>query len=173
MRVARVKWRENAAIEKLAIWFIFSVIVTLTPFFLGFLQSVDRSQHFTFSSILGSGQLLLVGVAIAAAALGELVTIEVPAAQRIMKSSAIGSCTLVVIISSLWFGDISATIQGKSLPDPRTISLGSVVIYVWALASSMWCISLATRKLKPVSADVSEAAILTSLLRVIQQDKEK
>jgi hypothetical protein len=166
-------WRENAVLQKLAIWFVFTVIVTLAPFFLGFFQSIDRDQQFTFSLILGTGQLLLVSVAIAAAALGDLVAIEVSTNQRILKTVAIGSCTLVVIISSLWFGDISATIQGKPVPDPRTISFGSGVVYFWALVSSAWCLSLATIKGEPAPVGGDEETTLASPLREIQQDKEK
>jgi ABC-type sugar transport system permease subunit len=166
--VAKGRWRENTVTEKLTIWFVFSVIVTLAPFFLGFLQSVDRNQKFTFSSILGNGQLLLVSVAISAAALGELVLVEVLPLQRIMKTLAIGSCTLVVIIASLWFGDVSAAVQSKVPPDPRTISTGSVIVYVWALGSSIWCLTLAARKAGPPSVGKQ-----VELLRGMQQDKEK
>lgn len=167
------KWRLNAVVERLVIWFIFSVIVTLTPFFLGFFQSVDHDQRFTFSLILGNGQLFLVSVAIAAAALGDLVAIEVSAIQRIMKTVAIGSCTLVVLISSLWYGDISAASQSQPAPDPRTISAGSVIVYFWALASSAWCLSLAARKRRLESVSENEARTSPPLLRGIQQDKEK
>jgi hypothetical protein len=171
--MAERKWRQNAVIERLVIWFIFSVIVTLTPFFLGYFQSVDRDQRFTFSLILGGGQLFLVNVAIAAAALGDLVAIEVPAVQRLMKTAAIGSCTLVVIISSLWYGDISASSHGQAAPDPRTIGLGSVIVYSWALASSAWCLSLAARKVRLASINEDETRASAPLLRGMQQDKEK
>jgi hypothetical protein len=168
------RWRRNPVIEKLTLWAIFSVIVTLAPFFFGFLQSIDQNRAFTFSSILGSGQLLIVSVAASAAALGELITIDVPADQRIIKSLAIGSCTLVVIIASLWFGDISAAIQGKSPPDPRTISSGSIIVYVWALASSAWCLSLATN-IKTVKGRESDdtARAFISIVRMMQQEKDK
>jgi hypothetical protein len=136
------KWRKNPVVEKLAIWFIFSVVVALTPFFLGIFQSIDREQQVTFYSIFGSGQLLLVCVVLAAAALGELVAIDVSDDERITKSAAIGSCILVIILSSLWFGDISADILAKRIPDPGTVSLGSFIFYIWALASSAWCLSL-------------------------------
>jgi hypothetical protein len=146
------KWRKSPIAEKLAIWFIFSVVVALTPFFLGVFQSVDRNQQVAFSSILGTGQLLLVCVALAAAALGELVAINISPGQRIVKSAAIGSCILVIILSSLWFGDISADILAKAAPDPRSVSLGSFGFYIWALASSAWCLALTTTEQKTTSA---------------------
>lgn len=138
------KWRKRPAVKKLSIWLIFTVIVALTPFFLGVFQSVDRNQRVTFESLFGSGQLLLVCVVLAAAALGELVAVEVHPDQQIIKAAAIGSCIYVIIFSSLWFADISADALGRKIPDPRTISLGSIAFYIWALASSVWCLVLTT-----------------------------
>jgi hypothetical protein len=146
MRLGKDKWRKSPVAEKIFIWLIFSVVVALSPFFLGVFQSVDRDQEVTFYSILGSGQLLLVCVALAAASLGELVAINVSSDQRIMKSAAIGSCILVIIFSSLWFGDISADILAKTAPDQKTVSFGSFGFYIWALASSAWCLALTTVK---------------------------
>jgi hypothetical protein len=138
------KWRKSPRVKKLSIWFIFSAVVALTPFFLGIFQSVDRNQKVTMDSLFGSGQLLLVCVVLAAAALGELVVADVHPEQQIVKSVAIGSCIYVIIFSSLWFADISADMLGKNVPDPRTVSLGSLAFYVWALASSVWCLVLTT-----------------------------
>lgn len=171
--MTRRKWRENPVVEKLATWFFFSVVVALTPFAFGFFQAIDHNQQFTFSLVLGSGQLFLVSVAITAAALGDLVAIEIPAGQRIMKTLAIGSCTLVIIISSLWFGDISASIQGKITPDPRTISAGSFVIYVWALLSSAWCLSMAAHKGHYGRPEAEDQTSVIASLPDIQQDEEK
>jgi hypothetical protein len=151
MRLGSRRWRKSPVVEKLSIWLIFSVVVALAPFFLGMFQSVDRDQRVTFYSVLGSGQLLLVCVALAAAALGELVIVNVSPDERIMKSAAIGSCILVILFSSLWFGDISADILAKAIPNPKTVSFGSFVFYVWALASSAWCLALTTAKSRPIA----------------------
>lgn len=156
------KWRNNATVEKLAVLFVFSVIVTLVPFIVTLLYSIGYHQ-FTFSLILGDGQLLLVGVAISAAAFGELVAVDLPEGQRIFKILAIGSCTLIITISSLWFGEISAAPKGAKPPDPKIIILGSAIIYSWTLASSAWCLALSTKG----------ASTARPLLREIQEDKEK
>lgn len=170
--MAKKKWSEDVVVQKLAQWLVYGVVVSLVPFLFGFFQAVDRNEHFTFSLIFGAGQLLLVCVAITAPALGELVPIEVESRRRIMKTFAIGSCTLVVIISSLWFGDISATIQGNSPADPRTISFGSAMVYVWALASSASCLLLAAEKRERTGVGAGEPTPQKSLLD-IQQDEEE
>ena len=79
------KWRDNPVFERLQIWLIFDVLVTLTPFLFGFLQSIDQNKHFSFSAVLGTGQLLLVCVAISASALGELIIVDVSPAQRMLR----------------------------------------------------------------------------------------
>jgi hypothetical protein len=167
------KWRENPVIERLQIWLLFDVLVTLTPFLFGFLQSIDQHKHFSFSVVLGTGQLLLVCVAISASALGELIVVDVSQRQRMLKSAAIGICFLVVIISALWFGDISASTAGDTPPDPKTISIGSVIVYLWALSASAWCLILATRKEEPRAATGIDASAFSALLRIMQQDEEK
>jgi len=167
------KWRENPVVERLQTWLLFDVLVTLTPFLFGFLQSVDQNKHFSFSAVLGTGQLLLVCVAISASALGELMIIDVSRRQRILKSAAIGICFLVVIVSALWFGDISASVAGNKPPDPKTISIGSMIVYLWALSASAWCLTLATRQEESrVTTDIDSSAF-SALLRVMQQDEEK
>lgn len=142
MNAPNGKWRENRVFQALQVWFIFDVLVTLTPFAFGYLQSIDKDQAFELSNVLGTGQLLLVCVAIAASAIGELVATEVPANQKVVKTTAVGLSFIIVIVSALWFGDISASIDGRTIPDPKTISYGSISIYVWALCTSAWCLTL-------------------------------
>jgi hypothetical protein len=167
------KWRENPVFERLQIWLLFDVLVTLTPFLFGFLQSIDQNKHFSFSAVLGTGQLLLVCVAISASALGELIIVDVPDKQRMLKSAAIGICFLVVIISALWFGDISASTVGNKAPDPKTISIGSMIVYLWTLSASAWCLTLATRREESRAATDIDTSAFTTLLRIMQRDEEK
>lgn len=170
--MAKKKLRENRVFQRLQLWFIFDVIVTLTPFIFGFLQSIDRNKAFSFSAILGTGQLLLVCVAISASAAGELILVNVPDMQKVMKSSAIGLCFLVIIVSALWFGDISASILGKTTPDPRTISAGSAFVYLWALSASAWCLSLSTVKLGD-DQETDERQVTDTLLQFESGEEEE
>jgi hypothetical protein len=149
---------------------IFDVLVTLTPFAFGYLQSIDKNQAFQLSNVLGTGQLLLVSVAISASAIGELVAVEVAERQKVMKIAAIGLSFIVVIVSALWFGDISASINGKTTPDPKTVSVGSISIYVWALCTSAWCLTLAQGQTRLLGKVEEGKAIEESLLT---QDEEE
>jgi hypothetical protein len=167
------KWRENPVIERLTVWVIFGVIVTLTPFIFSFLQSVGGKHGLSFDSILGSGQLLLVGVAIAAGAFGELIVIDVTGDQRLFRTLAIGSCSIVIIVSSLWFGGISAAIAEKAAPDPQVISIGSVLVYVWALISSAWCLSLAASNESTIEKSASSERTTPSQRETLRRDEER
>lgn len=153
MRQQKGGWRENPVIEKLTVWLIFGVVVTLTPFIFSFLQSVDSRRGFAFSSVLGDGQLLLVSVAIAAGAFGELVTVNMVSEKRLSRILALGSSVVVVIVASLWFGGISSSVSDKTATDPKAITIGSGFIYGWALISSAWCLSLSASARRPAKRD--------------------
>ena len=163
--MSKRKWRQNHILLRLLIWLIFDVIVSLTPFVFGYLQAIDRDEAFHFSDVLGSGQLLLVAVAIAASAIGELIAIEVTDMQKVPKVLALGLAFLVVIVSALWFGDITASISGNSIPDEKTVSVGSVLIYLWTLCASAWCLTLAESqadlRAQPAKSDTDEGGLLT------------
>jgi hypothetical protein len=137
--------RGSSRLEKLVAWSIFTVLIALVPFCLLFFESIDRNRPVSFYSIFGTGQLLLVCVVITSAALGELIVINLSPDQLIVKLIAIGSCIVAIILSSLWFADISADLIHHPPPDPKTVSIGSVVFYIWSLVSSAWCLILTTR----------------------------
>lgn len=136
------KWHEKPLAQKLTTWLIFGVTIALTPFALEFLKLIDRQKDVSLAAVLGSGQLLLVSAAIAAGALGELVLVEVPPRRRLAKLISIGGCTLSLILSSLWFGDISAAIQEGKPPDPDTVSTGSIILFICTLISGGWSLAL-------------------------------
>ena len=112
------------------------------------LKLVDQKGP-SLHGILGNGQLLLVSCAIAAGALGELVLIEMPSKLRLAKLLAIGGCVISVIVSSMWFGDISAAIQEGRPPPPASIGNGSIVVFAFTLVSAGSCIVLACIEMVP------------------------
>lgn len=164
------RWRESRVLQRLQVWIIFDVLVTLTPFAFGYFQSIDKNKTFQISNVLGSGQLLLVCVAISASAIGELVAIEVSEKQKFMKTAAIGLAFIVVIVSTYWFGDISASISGETTPDQKTISFGSMFIYAWALCVSAWCLTLSQSRTQPLDRPKFEETAEEPLLT--QDDEE-
>jgi hypothetical protein len=165
-----VRWHEKPLTQKLTTWLMFGVIIALTPFILELLKLLDRRQDVSLSAVLGTGQLLLVSAAIAAGATGELVLVDVPSRNRLAKLISIGGCTLSVIVSSLWFGDISAAIQEGKPPDPNTVTNGSILVFVCTLISSAWCLALSlVRQTGQLIGDIDAATDLNSLLQRLRQ----
>jgi hypothetical protein len=156
VRIADGKWREDPVVEKLAIWLIFGVIVSLLPFLFSVLTSIGSKSSFIYSQILGGGQLLLVAVAISAGAFGDLIFIDVPKLQRMPKVLAIGSCVVEILVASAWFGIVAESDSTKTPLDPVTISLWSILVFAWALLSSGSCLSIATRCKEVRERDASQ-----------------
>lgn len=165
------KWHEKPIAQKLTTWLIFGVTIALTPFALEFLKLLDRQKDVSFAAVLGTGELLLVSAAIAAGATGELVLVEVPPRRRFAKLISIGGCTLSVIVSSLWFGDISAAIQEGKAPDPNTVSSGSIILFICTLISGGWCLALSLADVSGQSVEDSDHTLL-QLLRQVEEAKK-
>jgi hypothetical protein len=168
--VTEPKWHERPLAQKLTTWFIFGVIIALTPFILEFLKLLDRDKDVSLDAVLGTGQLLLVSAAIAAGATGELVLVDVPSRRRLGKLISIGGCTLAVIVSSLWFGDISAAIQEGNPPDPGVITNGSVFVFSCTLVSSGWCLALSLAGYN--GGQLNDSAQSSDVTRTLQQLRE-
>lgn len=173
MKVANGKWREDPVAEKLAIWAIFGVIVSLLPFAFSLLQSIGSKSSFSYSAILGGGQLLLVAVAVSASAFGDLILVDVPQVQRMPKVFAIGSCVVEILVSSYWFGIIAESARAGTPFDPVIISIWSIPVFIWALLSSGSCLSIATRCRDLVKDRSADSRTPATILDMTQQDEEQ
>lgn len=122
---------------------LFNVAIALSPFFFEALRLVDRSEKLSLSSVLGTGQLLLVSAAVAAGAAGELVLVDVPKSQKLAKLLAIFGCIPSLIVSSWWFGDVSAASQDGKAPTVTVVTLGSVVVFFCTFVTGAFCVSMA------------------------------
>lgn len=173
MKFAGGKWREDPVEEKLTIWIIFGVIVSLLPFGFSLLQSIGSKSSFNYSQILGEGQLLLVAVALSASAFGELIVVDVPPIQRMPKVFAIGSCVIEVLVSSYWFGIITESASVGTPRNPVTISIWSVPVFVWALLSSGSCLSIATRCHELLKSRIVGTTTPPTILDLTQHGEEQ
>lgn len=166
-----MRWHEKPIPQKLATWLIFGVVIAMTPFIFELLQLIDRGRDASLSAVLGSGQLLLVCAVIAAGAMGELVLVEVASNRRFAKLISIGGCVIVVIVASLWFGDISATLGSGEDPNPRTITNGSLAVFAATLMTSAACLVLSTAKTPSPDRTAGSAEDALRVLRALLEAK--
>jgi hypothetical protein len=167
------KWREDPVVEKLTIWGIFGVVVSLLPFAFGLLQSVGSKGPFSYSQILGGGQLLLVAVALSAGAFGDLIVVDVPPIQRMPKVFAIGSCVIEILVSSYWFGIITESASVGTPRNPTVVSILSAPVFIWALLSSGSCVLIATRCRDIAKDRVADSKVLPIIPDVTLQSEEQ
>lgn len=123
--------------EKLIRWFIFSVLIALTPLFMSYVGlRLDRKEPSLYL-LTARGELLLISTTIASAAVGELL----PGGrnQAVFKLVAGGSCMFLILLSSLSF----AAIQARQNADIAAIFTMSVWLFGGTLLASLSAVYLA------------------------------
>lgn len=116
--------------ERLVRWFIFSVLIAVTPLFISYLGfRLDRKEPSLYL-VTARGELLLISTTIASTAVGELL----PSGRRYAtrKLVAGGGCVLLVLLSSLFF----AAVQARPAPDPVAIFTTSLWLFGCTLLAS-------------------------------------
>ena len=126
--------------EKITRWAIFSVSFALLPFCFHMLKTLSAGQSLSLAGVFGSGELLLVGAAISAAAVGELVVGN--AYRKKTKLILSGACIFLLALNSLWFADVSSTANSQNTYDVEIVASGSLIMFVITLAVSGLCIAL-------------------------------
>lgn len=130
-----------AIVQKLIRWFIFSVAVALLPLIFHALQLITRGKSASLSAVTSHGELLIVSVALAAAAIGNIIgnknmTLSIP------KLLSAGFCMLMLLLSSFYYADISACrISGQPIED-NVIACVSLISYIFTFICSACCIVL-------------------------------
>lgn len=132
--------RKQKALESFTQWLIFSVTLALTPLiFNAILILFMEDIPFNMVTVLSKGELLIVSVAIGSEASGRLIASGT--SYKSLKIASAGASFLLVIISSLLYAVISRPV-GLSL-DSNSVSLGSIVIFLMTIMSSLSCVLLA------------------------------
>lgn len=129
-------------VHKLIRWTIFSVAVALLPLVFHALQLTTRGKAVSVTAVTSHGELLLISVALAAAAIGDLLgnrnwTLSIP------KLVASGFCMLMLLLSSFYYADISACRMSGQLIEDGVIATVSVLSYAFTLVCSGCCVALA------------------------------
>lgn len=123
----------NARKERLVRWFMFSVLVSLVPLALTYLNLRLDGIEVRLEMLLARGELLLISTTLGAAALGELF----PGGREnaMEKLLASGASVLMIVLSSVCF----ASIQTRRSADPEPITLVSVSLFVGMLLAAGSC----------------------------------
>jgi hypothetical protein len=124
---------------ELARFYLFTVCVALVPILFRCLPSPTGQPARTLAEAVAHGELLLVGVAAAATALGEMLGVRTPHDLRHVVAG--GSCILIVIGASLYFAGI---------PTNSPINSGAVLTVSVLLFGSSMAVSTYTITLKEV-----------------------
>lgn len=126
--------------EKLIRWGVFSVLFALLPICFHVLKIASAGKGLSLESVFGSGELLLIGAAISAAAIGELVIGN--AYKRNIKLIVCGACIFLLALNSLWYADVSGAANGQTAYDLGVIASGSVTMFLVTLVVSGLCVVL-------------------------------
>jgi hypothetical protein len=125
-----------ATLKELARFYLFSVCVALVPILIRCLPSPTGHPAPTLAEAVAHGELLLVGVAAAATALGEMLGVRTPHDLRHLLAG--GMCTLIVIAASLYF----AGIPMASRIDSGAVMLVSGSLFTLSMVASTYAIIL-------------------------------
>lgn len=122
---------------KLVRWWLFSVLVGLVPLITSYLALQLDPQPPPLYTLTARGELLLISVAIAAAAVGELLPGD--HGKAVQKLLAGGGCVLLILASSLIF----STIQAGQHPNAVRIFATSIWLFCGTLLASFSAVYLA------------------------------
>lgn len=127
--------------RRLIKWLIFSVMIALLPIIFNAIKMITRNNPIELEILFSNGELLIISVAIASAAVGELLGSGED--KIIVKYFAGGGCITIIALASLWFADISTSMRlGENL-NKYFISAGSIVMFFLTLISAGSCKALA------------------------------
>jgi hypothetical protein len=129
-------------LPKLARWLGFTLLLSLTPLFATWLALRAFSKPSGMSVIVGKGELLLIGAAMGAAAIGELIpvrrTFGIP--RNTTGRILLMSLTLfLVLISAMYFAFISL---GVAATNPAVVSSDSLALFIFITVLSGACVAV-------------------------------
>lgn len=117
---------------KIVIWLIFTVVVSLIPLIFDRISGTTP----TWKDFLGNGQLLLIGVALGAESLGDLLSLKTSYGSQ--EVVVMGISFLTTLSSSFMYPLCSlASIGGKKLLIP--LELACPILFFSSLATSILC----------------------------------
>lgn len=134
-------------LSRLLSWFIFSVIIGLSPLLSSCISLFNRSMSISFEALIGKGELYLFVAAISAGALGELLTN--PSSKRWINTFAGGAAVIILFECAYSYADIYSELnlvndQQKRLLTPERIVDSSLFFLAMGVFISSCCIGVST-----------------------------
>lgn len=138
---SKTSWsRILPTIERLLIWLFFGVVISIMPLVFHALQYINREKPFELYNIISNGELFILSVVMASAAIGESMLLE---KRSLLIKMMVGVCLLQLTFSAFYYADISAINFSGSIKIPEsTIVNNSIYLYVSTLITSSCCIGL-------------------------------
>ncbi len=123
-------------------WLIFNVALAVVPLVVSGLIRATRGQALSLYIMLANGELLLITVCMAGAAIGELLGIK---ERRYPKLELIagGTCVVILVVTAIYFADISSAHTSSQQIDFAVIKWTSLVLYTSGFIASLSCIVIA------------------------------
>lgn len=132
------KTDNQSLIKRFTVWFMFGVLLALTPIFFEFLATyISKTPN--PSVLLVNGELFMVSVAIGANACGYLMLSGTD--NFALKIFSSGSLIILVVVSSLLFASMSGL--NTDSYDPIKVRFLSVITFLLTLSFSASCVLLA------------------------------
>jgi len=121
-------------------WFIFTVLVALAPLLVYGASTLIEGNQVTDELLFGKGELLLICCALAAAAIGDIIT-----SGRELETYKLicgGSCVIVVFFTSALYDNIAQHIQLKTHYEPGVVANLSIISFTVTIISAAACLAL-------------------------------
>lgn len=135
-------------LAKISLWLVFTVLITLSPLIsalvmLYIFPSYDAVSPFI--TILSNGELLLVGTAVASAAIGEMLYTASGNSDSwglVVRILSGGGCVFVIILSCLVYASVKQVISlNPNIQNfsKETYAFLSLILFLTALVSAACC----------------------------------
>lgn len=141
-RARQKRMEQLSTKDKLLHWLFFGVIMSLVPFAATVFGDLDRGIGMSLSNLFGQGQLLIIATIISAGGIGDLFGTAADKSRRTPKLLVLGFSLINLVVTCLWFADISALVVTRHPADPGTVAVGSIILFVFAVMEGVSALAL-------------------------------
>lgn len=125
--------------QQLAKWFVFGLLIPLAPLAATLMVLESTKGAASLVAVMAQGQLVLIGVALAARGVGELLPGSTIAGTSIL--SAIGLSVVVILAGSVYYGALSV----QAVTVVERVMRYSMILYMCAITTSFACAFIAKK----------------------------